>query len=95
MDKIKTEFLSSCKTVGIADSNISIASYDGYNISAFWRRKKRDPDLMSSIAYQIKFSSTKMIDELVNKLDDGALYKIFTKIFSPLNGPYTLPTFPL
>lgn len=72
LDKIKTEFLSGCKTTGIADSNISVASYDGYNISTFWRRKKRDPDLMSSIAYQIKFSSTKMIDELVNKLDDEA-----------------------
>ena len=72
LDKIKTEFLSGCKTVGIADSNISVASYDGYNISTFWRRKKRDPDLMSSITYQIKFSNTKMIDELVNKLDDEA-----------------------
>ena len=72
LDKIKTDFLASCKTIGIADSNIAVASYDGYNMAAVWRRKKKDPDMMASITYQIKFSSTKLIDELVNRLDDEA-----------------------
>lgn len=72
LDKIKTAFLANCKAAGIADSNIAVASYDGYNMSSIWRRRKKDPDLFSSITYQVKFSSTKLIDELVNRLDDEA-----------------------
>jgi uncharacterized protein len=72
LDKIKADFMASCKSVGIADSNIAVASYDGYNMSAIWRRRKKDPDLMASIIYQIKFSNTKLIDALVDKLDDQA-----------------------
>jgi uncharacterized protein len=72
LDKIKADFLASCKAVGIADSNIAVASYDGYNMANLWRRRKKDPELLSSIAYQIKFNNTKLIDELVNRLDDEA-----------------------
>jgi uncharacterized protein len=72
IDKIKADFLASCKMIGIADSNISIASFDGYNLSNIWRQRKKDPDLLASITYQLKFSNTKLIDELVNKLDDEA-----------------------
>jgi uncharacterized protein len=72
LDKIKADFLASCKTIGIADSNIAVASYDGYNMATVWRRKKKDPDMMAAITYQIKFSNTKLIDDLVNRLDDEA-----------------------
>ena len=72
LDKIKADFLAGCREAGIADSNISVASYDGYNMSTIWRRRKKDPDLMASITYQIKFNNTKLIDELVNRLDDEA-----------------------
>jgi uncharacterized protein YggE len=72
IDKIKTDFLASCKTIGIADSNISVASFDGYNIANIWKRRKKDPDLLASITYQLKFSNTKLIDDIVNRLDDEA-----------------------
>lgn len=72
LEKIKTDFLNNCKAVGIADSNIAVASYDGYNLSAIWRRRKKDPDMFASITYQIKFSNTRLIDQLVDKLDDEA-----------------------
>ncbi len=72
LEKIKTEFLASCKTVGIADNDIAVASYDGYNMSNIWRRRKKDPELLSSISYQLKFNNTKTIDALVNRLDDEA-----------------------
>lgn len=72
LEKIKNDFLSSCKAVGIADSNIAVASYDGYNMANLWRRRKKDPELLSSIAYQIKFYNTRMLDDLVNRLDDQA-----------------------
>jgi hypothetical protein len=72
LEKIKNDFLASCKAVGIADSNIAVASYDGYNMANLWRRRKKDPELLSSIAYQIKFNNTRMIDDLVTRLDDEA-----------------------
>lgn len=72
IDKIKTDFLASCKAAGIADSNISVASYDGYNLANIWKRRKKDPDLLASITYQLKFNNTKLLDDLVNRLDDEA-----------------------
>jgi uncharacterized protein len=72
LDKIKEEFLSNCKSIGIADSNVAVASFDGYNLANMWRRRRKDPDLFASITYQIKFSNIKLIDQLVDKLDDEA-----------------------
>lgn len=72
LEKIKADFLGNCKATGIPDSNISIASYDGYNLSSIWNRRKKDPDLLASISYLVKFRNTKPIDELVDKLDDLA-----------------------
>ena len=72
LEKIKSDFLVNCRAVGIADNDVSVASYDGYNMANIWQRRKKDPELLSSISYQIKFSNTKLIDELVNKLDDQA-----------------------
>jgi len=72
LDKIKTHFLASCRAAGIPDSNISVASYEGYNMSNIWRRRRKDPDLLSSITYQVKFNNTRLMDELVNRLDDEA-----------------------
>jgi uncharacterized protein YggE len=72
IEKIKADFLNYCKAVGIIESNISVASFDGYNMANIWRRRKKDPELLASISYQIKFGSTKLIDDLVNMLDDQA-----------------------
>lgn len=72
LEKIKTAFLNNCKVAGIPDSNISVASYDGYNMASIWRRRRKDPDLFSSITYLLKFKNTELIDLLVDKLDDEA-----------------------
>lgn len=72
LEKIKSDFLADCRMVGIADNDISVASYDGYNMANIWQRRKKDPELLASVSYQIKFVNTKLIDELVNKLDDQA-----------------------
>ena len=72
IEVIKAEFLETCKELGIADSLITIASYEGMNSADWWRRKKRDPNLFATISYQIKFSSSKKMDDLVNKLNDEA-----------------------
>ena len=72
IEVIKTEFLSACKSIGLPDSVITIASYEGMNNADWWRKKKKDPNLFATISYQIKFSSSKKMDELIDKLDDEA-----------------------
>jgi uncharacterized protein len=73
LETIKSNFLASCTQTGIADSLISIASYTGYNSYYRLRKdKKKSPDLFAGITYQIKFSSSKQMDELIEKLDDEA-----------------------
>ncbi len=71
IDKIKQDFLSHAKSLGIPDSAISIAAYDGYNGNPWLRRKKKD-ELMASINYEIKLKTSKQMDDLVNVLDDDA-----------------------
>jgi uncharacterized protein len=72
IDKIKTEFLQAVRNLGIPDSAVSIASYEGYNGYPWWKRKKKDPQMFASIAYQVKLNSSYKVDQLVDLLDDEA-----------------------
>jgi uncharacterized protein len=73
LEKIKSDFLTKCKNVGIADSAISIASYEGSNYNYwYWKKRKKDPDMYAGIAYQIKFKESKKMDQLIDALDDEA-----------------------
>lgn len=71
LEKIKSAFLANAKSIGLPDSAITIAQYEGTNYE-WWRKKKKNDELMASISYQIKFSNSKKMDELVEKLDDDA-----------------------
>jgi uncharacterized protein YggE len=73
LENIKTNFLNTCKTMGIADSLISIVAYEGYNYNYWnWRKRKKDPDMLAAISYQVKFKDSKKIDDLIDHLDDEA-----------------------
>lgn len=72
LEKIKAAFLANAKKVGIPESDISIASYEGFNPNLWLRKKKKKDELYASIAYQVKFSNSKKIDELIEVLDDEA-----------------------
>jgi uncharacterized protein YggE len=74
IDRIKSDFLRNLKNLGIPDSAVSIASYEGANGSLWWRKKKKDKDdeLMATIAYQVKLDGSAKVDQLVNVLDDDA-----------------------
>jgi len=74
IDQIKSEFLLRAHGIGIPDSAISIASYEGFNGYPWWRKKKRDKaaDLLATISYQVKLNSSYKVDQLVNLLDDDA-----------------------
>src|SRR5688572_30778771 len=68
LDKIKSDFLSYCKSIGLPDSAVTIAAYEGDDDNTWWRkRKNKDEKLHRSIAYQVKFTTSKKMDELVDK----------------------------
>lgn len=71
IEQIRNEFLTNCRAAGIADSNISVLDFTGNN-SSLVKKKRKDPDLIATLSYQVKFSSARKMDELVNKMDDEA-----------------------
>lgn len=72
IDKIKTDFLAQVRQIGIPDSAVSIASYEGNDGNIWWKKKKKDPQMFASITYQLKLNSSAKVDQLVNALDDDA-----------------------
>ena len=57
LDKIKSDFLTLCRNAAIADSNIVVSDYEGFNNYFYFRRsKKQNPELFSAIRYVVKFS---------------------------------------
>ena len=72
IDKIRLDFLSTARSVGLPDSAITIAAYDGYNGNPWLRKKNRKDELLASITYQVKLKSSRQMDDLVDRLDDDA-----------------------
>jgi uncharacterized protein YggE len=73
LETIKEQFLETCRSAGVPDSLVTIVFYSGYNNNSYYFiRKRKTPDLFGSITYQVKFKSSKLMDDLVEKLDDNA-----------------------
>jgi uncharacterized protein YggE len=72
LEKIKNDFLNSCRSIGLPDSVITIAAYDGDNGNPWIKKRRKKENLLASITYQVKFTNSKKMDELVEKLDDEA-----------------------
>jgi uncharacterized protein len=72
IETIKRNFLNNVKAIGIPDSLVSIAAYDGFGGNPWLRKKNKKNELFASISYQIKIKTSKQLDELVDKLDDEA-----------------------
>ncbi len=79
IDGIKNDFIKSALSIGIAETDISVQGYQGWdgNYWLYKKNKKKNPDLKASITYQVKLSSTKKMDELVQRLDDEATQNFF------------------
>jgi len=72
IEQIKRDFLAGCKAVGIPETDISVMNFTGSNANLVTKKKRKDPDMIATLSYQLKFSNTQKIDELVNKMDDEA-----------------------
>jgi uncharacterized protein YggE len=72
IETIKRNFLNNVKAIGIADSLVSIAAYDGLGGNPWLRKKNKKNELYASISYQVKIKTSKQLDDLVDKLDDEA-----------------------
>jgi len=72
IETIKRTFLNNVKAIGIQDSLISVAAYDGFGGNPWLRKKNKKNELFASISYQVKIKTSKQLDDLVEKLDDEA-----------------------
>ena len=72
IDKIRQDFLTAVRSLGLPDSAVSVAAYDGYNGNPWLRKKNKKEELLASITYQVKLKSAAQVDQLVDKLDDNA-----------------------
>ena len=72
IDKIKQDFLYIVKSMGLPDSSVTIAGYDGDDANPWYRKKNKKGELFASISYQVKLKTSKQLDDLVNLLDDNA-----------------------
>jgi uncharacterized protein YggE len=77
LEGIRRDFLNAARAVGVPDSSVTIASYDGNNYNWWQQRKRRKEELYAGVTYQVKLSSSRMLDELVNRLDENATQNFY------------------
>jgi uncharacterized protein len=79
IESIKRNFLNAAKSIGLAETDLSVQGYSGWDGNTWWykKNKKQNPDMKAGITYWVKVSSTAKMDELVNKLDDEATQNFF------------------
>lgn len=80
IEKIRQEFLTAVRSMGLPDTALSIAGYGGANGNPWWRRKNKLKDeLYAAITYQVKLRNSAQIDQLVDKLDDAATQNFYVQ----------------
>ncbi len=74
IETIRNQFLEAVKNMSIADTDVVIQSYSGWDGNYWWYRKnkKKNPDLKAGITYEVKLKTVDDMDKLVDKLDDQA-----------------------
>ncbi|HEV7331381.1 MAG TPA: SIMPL domain-containing protein [Flavisolibacter sp.] len=77
IDKIRQDFLTAVRSLGLPDTAVSVSAYDANNYNPWWRKKNKKEELFASITYQVKLRSTAQVDQLVDKLDDNATQNFY------------------
>src|SRR5687768_5891619 len=68
LEQIQAHFFEALRSAGIPDSAVNIAAYTGHSAHPWNRKKDKTQELFASVSYQVKFNSSRKIDELVEKL---------------------------
>jgi uncharacterized protein YggE len=77
IEKIRQEFLTAVRSLGLPDTAITVSGYDANNYNPWWRKKNKKEELYASITYQVKLRNTAQVDQLVDKLDDNATQNFY------------------
>ena len=77
IDKIRQDFLTAVRSLGLPDTSISVSGYDANNFNPWWKKKNKKEELYASITYQVKLKSAAQVDQLVDKLDDNATQNFY------------------
>ena len=87
IETIRNHFLSAVKSMGIADSDVVVQGYSGWDGNYWWyqKNKKKNPDMKAGINYEVKVKTVDMMDQLVDKLDDEATQNFYLSRVSHSN----------
>ena len=79
IETIRNQFLSAAKSMGIADTNVVVQGYSGWDGNYWWyqKNKKKNPDMKAGITYEVKVKTVNDMDKLVDKLDDQATQNFY------------------
>jgi len=79
IETIRNQFLAAAKSMNIADTDVVIQGYSGWdgNYWFYQKNKKKNPDMKAGITYEIKVKSVDDMDKLVDKLDDQATQNFY------------------
>ena len=74
IETIRNQFLEAVKNMNIADTDVVIQGYSGWDGNYWWyqKNKKKNPDMKAGITYEVKLKTVDEMDKLVDKLDDEA-----------------------
>ena len=87
IENIKKTFLEVCKKAGLNEKDISISNYNGnetYDYYWYYRRK-REPNFVASISYQIIVKSMDVIDKIVDEMNSDAVENFYINKVSHSN----------
>ncbi len=76
---IRNQFLTAAKSMNIADTDIVVLGYSGWDGNYWWyeKNKKKNPDLKAGLTYEVKLKTVDDMDKLVDKLDDEATQNFY------------------
>ena len=79
IETIRNQFLSAAKSMNIADTDVVVQGYSGWDGNYWWyqKNKKKNPDMKAGITYEVKVKTVDDMDKLVDKLDDEATQNFY------------------
>lgn len=74
IETIRNQFLTAVKSMNIADTDVVVQGYSGWDGNYWWyqKNKKKNPDMKAGITFEVKVKTVDDMDKLVDKLDDEA-----------------------